>query len=118
MKTSPRPSPRSRPFHAGFLALALSVFGTGCHPKTYSTHAVGHAIAAQIEGATRSIETLPTRAIIRGDHGAVWIERDRVRIDENPWTAIPADAAIDISIDRHTVRVKAGRVTVARTTSD
>lgn len=98
--------------------MALSLCCVGCARLTYSTHAVGHDISAEIDGATRSIETLPTYAILRGSHGTVRIERDRVRIDDGPWNSIPDDAAISVTIDRHIVRVKAGRVSIARTMSD
>lgn len=100
------------------LAVLLSVFVAACgRSLTYRTHAVGHDISARIEGNTRSIETQPTYAMIRGGSGAVTIERERVRIDHNPWTAIPAGVAVEVTIRAGRVRVIAGHVTIERTVS-
>src|SRR4051812_7511091 len=100
------------------LAVLLVVSMAACHRTTYRMSAVGHDISAWIQGDLRSVETLPDRAIICGGGGTVTIERVRVRIDDNPWTAIPADSAIEITIHRRSVRVTAGRVTIERSTSD
>lgn len=102
------------------IALAVLLLGlvAACGGRTaYSTSAVGHSITAYIDGNTRSIETLPTSAIIRGSGGAVTIERERVRIEGNPWTAIPADVDIEVTIKANRVRIVAGRVTIERTVS-
>lgn len=122
MNASSPLSPRRswRPLFGGAaLAVLISVFVTACGMRTtYSTTAVGHSITAYIDGKTRSIETLPTAAIIRGAAGRVTIERERVRIDDNPWTAIPRGVDVEVMIRAGRVRVVAGRVTIERTVSD
>jgi hypothetical protein len=97
---------------------------SGCGRKLASTatlpvtvQAAGHTIVAEIEG-TPVIDRQPGFAVIGGPHGRVTVERNRVRLDELAWTAIPADVPVNISIKRHDVKISAGGTTIRRTTSD
>jgi hypothetical protein len=109
--------PRASRFAVIALSTLLPLLFAGCTETTsITTHAAGHEITADIEG-TPSVENEPTRAVIGGPFGTVTIERERVRLDDLQWTTIQADVPVWVSIRRHKVRVKAGRVTIARTTS-
>jgi hypothetical protein len=47
----------------------------------------------------------------------VTVERTRVRIEGQDWTAIPADVPVNVSIRQHKLRITAGPVTISRTVS-
>jgi hypothetical protein len=99
------------------LLAAFVAAGTGCHgTKQVVTMAAGHTITAEIAG-NHSIEAEPTHAVVKGQFGQVTVERERIRIDANEWVAIAADVPVAVSIQRHKLRVSAGRVTVERTMS-
>lgn len=111
--SSPRP-----PFLGLALAVLLSGFLAACsHTTPVHTRAAGHDIAANIEGS-HTIESQPAYAIIRGQYGEVRIEAGRVRIANNPWTGIPVDVNVEVTIKQHAIRVTAGRVKIERTVSE
>ena len=103
------------PLIASFAFASLLVAACDKSPTT-TIHAAGHVITAQIAG-TPSIDSHPTHAVIGGSGGTVTIESTRARIDDVPWTAIPADAPVTVNIRKHKVSVKAGAVTIERTIS-
>jgi hypothetical protein len=102
--------------------LALSVLAAaliggliGCAKSTQiSIQAAGHEISVLIAG-NHSIESDADRASIRSSYGTVTVESTRMKLDDNPWTTIPADSPVEVRIAKGRVSMKAGNVTVKRT---
>jgi hypothetical protein len=110
-------SPRSN-VAVGLWTVVVSLLLCSCNrTPPIITEGAGHAITAEIEG-TPLIETQTDSVVVAGPHGRVTIERERVRLDELDWTAIPADVPVTVTIKRHKVRIAAGPVTIERTMSD
>jgi hypothetical protein len=105
-----------RTFAVWPVCLALLVSACAKAP-TIATEAAGHTITAEVEGVP-SVENQPDFAVIAGPHGRVIVERERVRLDDFEWTTIRAEVPVSVSIKRNKVRIKAGNVTIARTTND
>lgn len=98
------------------LPAALVLFTlVGCAKTTrISTTAAGHEITAVTTG-DHTVDSRDDRGVIQSPYGTVTIESNRVRVDNNAWTAIPEQSPVEVSISRGTVLVTAGRVTVKRT---
>jgi hypothetical protein len=81
----------------------------------FETSGAGHPIFATVQGA-HTIESRDTHATIAAEGGVVRVERDRARIADGPWEAIPAHVPVRITIAKRSVSVRAGAVTISRTT--
>ncbi|MGH7967387.1 MAG: hypothetical protein ACREIC_01535 [Limisphaerales bacterium] len=98
------------------LCLAVSVL-VGCHRSTsISLHSAGHPISVLVEG-NHSIDTEATGAVIRTEHGSIWIERTRATLDGSHWIRIPEGVAVRVGISRHKEWLTAGNVSVRQTST-
>ncbi len=79
-----------------------------------STHAVGHPVTVRVVG-THSIDEDDNRGVISSQYGRVTIERDRVKLNDAPWTAIRENVPIDVRISKGTLSVAAGSTTTSVT---
>ncbi len=102
----------------GLVALAFGLLLVGCSAGTrLTTEAAGHVITAEVAGP-HSIKSDAGRAVVTGQYGQVTVERARAQIDSQPWTPIPPDVAVRISILRGRLQLSAGPVSIRRTISN
>jgi hypothetical protein len=113
-RSSPKKSNQLRFTTAAFFIVSSLVFGGCANPAHFETSGGGHQIVAKVEGAA-VIDSQASHAAISSQFGGVTIERDRARIDQGQWTKIPENVPVETSISRHTVSIRAGRVTISRT---
>lgn len=97
---------------ANVMAVGLLLLLAGCGRSTRVVlHAAGHPIEALID-SNHSIETEPTRAVIRSDYGTISIERSQVTLDGLHWIAIPEDVLVRVGVSKHKQWLTAGKVTI------
>jgi hypothetical protein len=114
------PAIRHRPTNARrFTAVAilsllmLAIIGYGKSTRI-TTRAAGHQISADIVG-DHSIDSQPDHGVISSQFGKIVIERARVKLDDAPWTKIPEDVSVEVSISKGKLWLAAGPVTTSRT---
>ena len=97
---------------ANVMAVGLLLLLAGCGRSTRVVlHAAGHPIEALVD-SNPSIDTEPTRAVIRSDYGTISIERSRVTLDGLHWIAIPEDVLVRVGVSKHKQWLTAGKVTI------
>jgi len=79
-----------------------------------STHAAGHPVTLSVAG-THSIDEDDNRGVISSQYGRVTIERERVQLNDAPWTPIRENVPIDVRISKGTLSVAAGSTTTSVT---
>jgi len=88
---------------------------TGCEKSTHiTTNAGGHQIRAVIAG-NHSVDGHADRGLISSQYANITIEPTRVKINDAPWTAIPAAASVELSVSKRKAVLTAGPVTVTQT---
>jgi hypothetical protein len=113
LPASLRLDPLSLALRALLLTSLLALAGCATAER-FETSGGGHRIAGDVEGNV-VIESHDTHAAISSQFGSVTIERDRARIDQAGWTAIPVDVPVTTNISKHKVSIRAGKVTISRT---
>jgi len=95
----------------GILMLAVN----GCTKSTrVTTSAAGHEINAVIAG-NHSIDSQSGQGVITSEFGQITIERTRVKLGDAPWTTIPENVSVEVSISKGKLWLAAGNVTTSRT---
>lgn len=101
------------------LVALASLTVSGCNrEKPISTEGAGHRITAKLEGQLKKVESRTDDAVVASEFGHVTIERNRVRIDGEPWVGIADGSAVSITIERGRTSVQAGNVSIRRSVSD
>jgi hypothetical protein len=102
-------------FKTSIALIGLLLAITGCMKSTsVTTNAGGHQIRAEIVG-NHSIDSQPDQGTISSPFGKITIERTRAKFDDAPWTAIPENVPVRVSIAKGKLWLAAGPVTIKRT---
>jgi predicted PhzF superfamily epimerase YddE/YHI9 len=97
------------------MMVASVVSLTACATNArFETSGAGHPIFATVHGA-HTIESRDTHVTIATEAGVVRVERDRARIADGPWEAIPTHVPVRITIAKRSMSLRAGSVTMSRT---
>ena len=116
-------SPRSLATHSDRIRLAAAAvvvasvvsLAACASAARFETRGGGHPILATVNGP-HTIESRETHATIASQSGAVTVDRTRARIADGPWETIPENVPVRVTMSSHTVSIRAGSVTISRTT--
>lgn len=111
------PAPLSRRLRvaaAAVLFISLGSLAACATSARFETTGGGHPIVATVTGPL-TVDSRATHATIATPSGVVTIERTRARIGDGPWEPIPEHVPVRVRMSKHTVSIRAGSVTIART---